>query len=122
MPKLIELDTFTGPRGSLSVLEDFNIDFSIRRVFYIYGVDAQDRGGHRHKKTYQALICLSGSCVVRNDDGKTRQEYLLDSPSKCLILYPQDWHILTAFSSDAMLLVLASELYDHEDYIFEPYR
>jgi hypothetical protein len=121
MPKLIALNTFSGVRGSLSVLEDFEISFGIRRIFYIYGVDEAERGGHRHIKTHQALICLKGSCSIRNDDGTQKETYVLDSPSKCLILYPQDWHVLYDFSQDAILLVLASELYNEADYIFEPY-
>ena len=121
MPRLIELNTFSGERGSLSVLEDFDISFNIKRIFYIYGVDGAERGGHRHHKTFQALICLKGMCTIENNDGLQTETFVLDSPSKCLILNPPDWHILCDFSPDAILLVLASERYDESDYIFEPY-
>ena len=95
--------------------------FEVKRVFYIYDVDASDRGGHRHKATYQAAICIKGSCVVASDDGKEKQQFLLDSPDKCLVLNPEDWHVMREFSSDAFFLVFASECYNPDDYIFEPY-
>ena len=60
MAEIIRLRTFTDQRGSLSVVED-EIPFPIRRVFYIYDVDDSVRGGHRHKKTIQAAICVKGS-------------------------------------------------------------
>jgi hypothetical protein len=122
MAKLIELDTYSGSRGNLSVLEEFNISFSIKRVFYIYGVDGAERGAHRHHKTYQALICLNGSCSVRNHDGEKEETFVLDKPSKCLILEPKDWHVLFDFTREAILLVLASETFDPADYIYEPYE
>ncbi|MCH8902717.1 MAG: FdtA/QdtA family cupin domain-containing protein [Bacteroidetes bacterium] len=122
MAKLIELKTYSDNRGSLSVLETPEIPFEIKRIFYIYEVDDSDRGGHRHHKTVQAAICIKGSCVVENDDNEKQENFILDDPKKCLILYPNDWHVLKKFSKDAILLVLASEFFDEADYIFEPYR
>jgi dTDP-4-dehydrorhamnose 3,5-epimerase-like enzyme len=121
MPKLIKVQTFSDDRGHLSVLEK-NIPFEIRRVFYIYGVNDSIRGNHRHHKTIQALICISGSCVVSNDNGLELADFKLDSPDKCLFLYPEDFHSMHNFSNDAILLVLASEFYTPEDYIYEPYK
>lgn len=120
MPKLIEIKTFKDERGSLTVLED-NIPFDIKRVFYIYDVDNSIRGNHRHHKTIQAAICIKGSCIIKNDNGNNKNEYLLDSPNKCLLLYPEDYHSMSSFKNDAILLVLASEKFDPEDYIYEPY-
>lgn len=121
MPKLIEIKTFSDSRGNLSVLEK-NIPFAIKRVFYIYGVDDSIRGNHRHHKTIQAAICISGSCVIHNNDGNIQEEFVLDQPNKCLFLYPQDYHSMHSFTKDAILLVLASENFDPNDYIYEPYE
>lgn len=121
MARLIDLQTFTDQRGNLTVIEK-SIPFDIKRIFYIYGVDSSRRGGHRHHKTIQAAICIQGQCTISNNNGSHVVEYLLDKPYKCLILEPQDWHEMYAFSPDAILMVLASEYYDQKDYIFEKYK
>lgn len=120
MAHLMDLKTFTDKRGNLTVIEKI-IPFEIKRIFYIYGVDESKRGGHRHKKTIQAAICLKGSCHIYNSDGITENNYILDQPNKCLILEPKDWHTMYNFTSDAILMVLASAFFDQNDYIFEPY-
>jgi dTDP-4-dehydrorhamnose 3,5-epimerase-like enzyme len=120
MAKLINLNTFCDKRGNLTVIEKV-IPFDIKRIFYIYGVDSSVRGKHRHKKTIQAAICIQGHCTIWNNDGKNKQEFILDSPDKCLILEPSDWHKMYNFSTDAILTVLASEYFDYNDYIFEEY-
>jgi hypothetical protein len=97
------------------------IPFEIKRIFYIYGVDDSLRGGHRHKTTIQAAICIKGSCRIYNNDGKKENYFILDKPHKCLILETKDWHTMDEFSPDAILMVLASEYFDQHDYIFEPY-
>jgi dTDP-4-dehydrorhamnose 3,5-epimerase-like enzyme len=122
MSNLLELKTFSDKRGNLSVVEDYEIPFPIKRLFYIYGVDNSVRGGHRHKKTWQALICLKGSCKVYVNNDKDEKNYLLDHPKKCLIIAPEDWHKLYEFSAGAILLVCASEYFDENDYIFEEYK
>jgi hypothetical protein len=91
-------------------------------LFYIYGVDDSARGGHRHKTTVQALICLKGSCKVYSNDNHHKNVFSLDKPSQCLLLDPADWHILFDFEPDTILLVVASKNYDEEDYIFERYQ
>jgi dTDP-4-dehydrorhamnose 3,5-epimerase-like enzyme len=121
MAYTIDLKTFTDKRGNLTVIEK-TIPFEIKRIFYIYGVDDSVRGGHRHKKTIQAAICLQGACHIHNDNGKETAEFVLDSPNKCLILEPVDWHNMDHFTENAILMVLASEHYDSNDYIFEPYK
>jgi dTDP-4-dehydrorhamnose 3,5-epimerase-like enzyme len=120
MAHLVNLTSFTDKRGNLTVIEKI-FDFPIKRIFYIYGVDNSVRGGHRHKKTIQAAVCLQGNCRINNNDGKTDTQFILDNPSKCLILNPSDWHTMDLFSPDAILMVFASEFYDKDDYIFEPY-
>ena len=121
MAKLIDLKTFTDARGNLTVIEKI-IPFDIRRIFYIYGVDSSTRGGHRHHKTIQAAVCIKGSCVIYNNDGTTIEEFALDKPNKCLILEPKDWHKMYRFTEDAILMVLASEYFDPNDYIFDEYK
>lgn len=122
MAHIINLKSFTDERGSLIALEDRALPFKIKRVFYIYGTKENVvRGKHRHKATIQAMICLNGSCSVYNNNGKEEETFILDSPNKCLILEPQDWHSMTNFSDSCVIQVLASEYYDPEDYIYEPY-
>lgn len=120
MAYLIDLKTFTDKRGNLTVIEK-TIPFDVKRIFYIYGVDASVRGGHRHHKTIQAAICIKGECKIYNDDSKVQSTFHLDRPDKCLILEPKDWHQMFEFSQDAILMVLASEYFDQNDYIFDRY-
>src|SRR5512138_2928239 len=120
MARLIDLKTFTDQRGNLTVIEKV-IPFDIKRIFYIYGVDNSVRGGHRHHRTVQAAICIQGSCTIYNNDGEKEEEYILDHPGKCLVLETKDWHKMYNFTPDAILMVLASEYFDPNDYIYSPY-
>lgn len=120
MAYVLHLPTFCDPRGSLTVVEKI-LPFEIKRFYYIYDV-TKKRGGHRHKKTIQALICLGGSCEIYVNDGEQETTVLLDSPSKCLILEQKDWHTMDNFSKGSTLLVLCSEYYDKDDYIDEEYK
>ena len=120
MAYLIDLTSFTDNRGNLTVIER-TVPFDIKRIFYIYGVDGSSRGGHRHKKTIQAAICIQGSCSINNHNGLTASSFLLNKPDLCLIIEPADWHTMDKFSSDAILMILASEFFDQNDYIFNPY-
>ncbi|MDP2303254.1 MAG: FdtA/QdtA family cupin domain-containing protein [Ignavibacteria bacterium] len=122
MAHIINLTTHSDKRGNLTVIEK-EIPFVINRIFYIYGVDDSVRGGHRHKTTIQAAICIHGNCIVSsNNSSKVIEDYLLDHPSKCLILNPEDYHTMHHFSSDAVLLVLASTPFDASDYIYEDHK
>lgn len=120
MPKLIDLVTFTDQRGNLTVIEKV-LPFAIKRAFFIYGVDASKRGGHRHATTVQAALCIKGSCRIYCDNGEEESYYHLDSPSKCLLIDPEDWHIMDQFTPDTILMVFASTHYIEDDYIFESY-
>lgn len=119
MAHIITLPTFSDDRGSLSVVEKL-LPFEIKRFYYIYDVKDK-RGGHRHKKTIQALICLGGSCEIYVNNGEIEETVILDTPSKCLILDPKDWHTMENFSKGSTLLVFSSEYYDKDDYIDEEY-
>ena len=121
MASLINLKTFTDSRGNLTVIEKV-VPFDIKRIFYIYGVDSSERGGHRHEKTVQAAICIRGYCRIYNNNGVNEKSFLLDSPDQCLLIQPEDWHSMSSFSEDAILMVLASEYYCPNDYILAPYR
>ncbi|GAB3950669.1 FdtA/QdtA family cupin domain-containing protein [Spirosoma harenae] len=120
MAQLYELKTFTSGNGNLTVFEDI-IPGVIQRVFYIYEAGQRVRAGHRHHKAWNALICLNGSCRVYSNNGREETNYQLTNPRECLVLYPEDWHIMDEFSSDAILLVVSNEPYDKDDYIYEPY-
>lgn len=121
MAHLISLPTRADSRGSLTVIEKL-LPFEIKRVFYIYGVPDPSvvRGGHRHRKNIQALVSVSGSCVISTDVAGAKGRFVLDSPEKCLILEPRDWHTMGGFTKDCVLLVMASENYDPADYVREP--
>jgi len=95
-----------------------DIPFEIKRVYYIYGVqNASRRGFHAHKVLQQALICIHGSCKVMLDDGTEHVDITMDDPSIGLYIGNSVWREMYDFSSDAVVLVLASELYDEQDYI-----
>ncbi|PJN58968.1 TDP-4-oxo-6-deoxy-alpha-D-glucose-3,4-oxoisomerase [Paenibacillus sp. GM1FR] len=117
--RIEEISEFGDERGFLAVLENNRVlPFEINRVFYIYKtLPGVRRGFHAHYKTRQALVCVSGSCKVYLDNSIRKTDILLDSPTKILILEPNDWHEMYDFSTDCVLLVLASHLYDSEDYI-----
>ncbi len=123
MARIIDLKTFSDNRGNLTIIEKI-LPFEIKRIFFIYGVDSSERGGHRHKKTIQGAVCIQGSCQIwnSNSDGSPLEAFILDNPSKCMLLEPQDWHKMTNFTSDAILMVFASEYFDSNDYIYEPYQ
>lgn len=120
MASLINLKTFTDNRGNLTVIEKV-VPFDIKRIFYIYGVDNSERGGHRHHLTQQAAICIRGNCCIYNNNGIEETSFVLDSPDKCLLIQPEDWHSMCNFSQDAILMVLASEYFEASDYIYAPY-
>jgi hypothetical protein len=119
MAYFIDIPKFNDSRGGLCVVENL-LPFTVKRIYYIFNVSGE-RGGHRHKESVQALICLSGSCEVFVNNGVEKNTYILDEPHKCLIVEPKDWHTMDYFSKSATLLVLASEYYDVNDYIDETY-
>lgn len=121
MAQIVNLRTIRDPRGDLTVIER-DLPFEIKRIYYLYNLrEEASRGGHRHHKTIQALICLNGNCVVSVDSGNSKTDYTLDAPTKCLILNPEDWHTIHSFETNSIILVLASEYYDPSDYIDEEY-
>lgn len=106
-------------RGHLTVIENNeDIPFAIQRIYYLYDTTPGFvRGLHSHKKLEQILVCVTGSCIIRLDDGKEKKDVVLDDPTKGLYIGPNIWREMYDFSEGAVLLVMASQLYDEEDYI-----
>ena len=117
--KIIELPKVTDRRGNLTFIEEKrHIPFEIRRIFYLYDVPGgQARGGHAHHRLQQLIIAASGSFDVILDDGFERKRFHLNRAYYGLYIPPMIWRELNNFSSGAVCLVLASELYDEEDYV-----
>ena len=106
-------------RGSLISIESkIDIPFEIKRIYYIFGnKNNVRRGFHAHKNLQQVLIAVSGSCKILLDNGQSKEEILLDSPQKSLLIQNFVWREMFDFSANCVLLVLASEHYDEKDYI-----
>lgn len=118
---VIELDKHSRPNGNITVVENgITVPFDIRRVYYLYDVPGgEERGGHAHRNLYQLIVAASGSFDVILDDGRNRRTVSLNRPYYGLLVRPGIWRELNNFSSGAVSLVLASELYDEDDYIRE---
>jgi len=106
-------------RGQLVALEEFrDIPFQIKRVYYMYDtVPDVVRGHHAHKALEQILICIHGNCKIRLDNGIEKKVVPLEKPYEGLYVANNMWREMYDFSPDAVLMVLASELYDESDYI-----
>ena len=116
---LLELQKVTDPRGNLIVGEfGQSIPLHVMRYFMVYGVPSEEvRGEHAHRECHQFLVCSHGSVTVIADDGRNREEFILDRPELGLHLPPMIWGAQHRYSSDAVLLVFASHYYDADDYI-----
>ena len=119
--KIIELPRITDPRGNLTVAEaNKNIPFDIKRVYWLYDVPGGEcRGGHAHKQIKEILIAVSGSFHVTLDNGKEKKTILLNHPYQGLLIDTKTWRTLDDFSSGAVCVVLASDFYDENDYIYD---
>ena len=119
--RIIELPKITDPRGNLTVAEAFkNVPFDIRRAYWVYDVPGgESRGGHAHKRLRQLVIAMSGSFTVTLDNGHEQQKYLLNHPWEGLLIETETWRTLDDFSSGAVCLVLASEPFEVDDYIYD---
>lgn len=117
--KIIDFTVHGDIRGSLVALEcTKEIPFTVRRVYYIFGTKADvSRGFHAHRKLKQLLIAVSGSVTILCEHGTEKKKFQLDSPDKGLLIEGLVWREMHDFSSDAVLLVLASEYYSEGDYI-----
>ena len=106
-------------RGQLVALEEFkDIPFAIKRVYYMYDTgNGVVRGHHAHKNLEQILVCIHGSCKIKLDNGSESKIVHLERPYEGVYVANNMWREMFDFSEEAVLLVLASDLYDENDYI-----
>jgi dTDP-4-dehydrorhamnose 3,5-epimerase-like enzyme len=119
--KTIEFQPHGDDTGKLISLEkEVNIPFDFKRIYYIYDTKKTiQRGFHAHINLKQVIVSLSGSCVFVLDDGAQRKEITLDSPTSGILIQGLIWREMKNFSDDCVLVVLASEYYDTDDYIYD---
>ena len=117
--RLIDFCSIGDNRGWLTPLEEHRqIPFSVKRVYVIHGtLPDVSRGFHAHRDLEQVAVCVAGHCTFVIDDGRQRQEILLDSPNKGLHIKSMVWREMHDFSADCVLMVLANRLYDQSDYV-----
>ena len=117
--KIIDLPRITDRRGNLTFIEENNhVPFDIKRVYYLYDVPGgATRAGHAHKTLQELIIAVSGSFDVVLDDGIKRKKFRLNRSYCGLYVPSMIWRELENFSTGSVCLVLASELYDEDDYI-----
>ena len=117
---IVELDKHHSDRkGNLTVVENgTTLPFDVKRVYYLYDVPGgESRGAHAHRNLEQLIVAASGSFTVTLDDGKNKRSFFLNRPYQGLYVKPGLWRDLGDFSSGAVSMVLASEVYDTDDYI-----
>ena len=118
--KIVFIPKIVDPRGNLSVIENDVIPFDIKRVYYLYDVPSgAERGGHSHREQYEFLVALSGSFDVILNDGNHQKTVTLNKPFEGLLITNGIWRELKNFSSGAVCLVIASDVFLEEDYIRE---
>ena len=106
-------------KGNLTVVQNgVTVPFDIKRVYYLYDVPGgESRGSHAHRELSQLIVAASGSFRVVLDDGTAKRAFVLNRPYQGLLVKPGIWRDLDDFSSGAVCMVLASEVYQPEDYI-----
>lgn len=118
--KLLPIPKIEDPRGNLSVIEKNVIPFEIKRVYYLYDVPTgAERGGHSHIEQQEFLIALSGSFEVVLNDGSQEKTISLNKPFEGLLITNKIWRELKNFSSGAVCLVVASDIFLEDDYVRE---
>src|SRR5215470_13063056 len=117
--RLLELPVIRDSRGSLSFAQyEDTLPFLPKRYFIVFDVgEGEIRGGHAHSSVHQLLICVKGACRVSIDDGETCDDVILNRPELALYLPPGIWATQQDFSRGAVLMVLASDVYDPDEYI-----
>ena len=117
--KTINFQPLGDERGSLVALEgNKSVPFDIKRVYYIFGTkEGVSRGFHAHLNLKQVAVCVTGSCRFVLDNGKQREEVVLDKSTTGLLINDLTWREMYDFSPDCVLMVLANEHYDESDYI-----
>lgn len=115
---IIDIPKIENLMGNIAVIENNTIPFEIKRIYYLYDIPSTaSRGGHAHKNLQQVLIAISGSFDVVLRDKNKSKTITLNKPHKGLLITQKIWREIENFSSGAVCLVLASEVYNEEDYI-----
>lgn len=116
---LLKFTNITGKYGNLTPIEEMiDIPFDIKRIYYITNVPTDiTRGFHAHRKLHQVLICVNGSVKIKVKNPKEEADYLLNNSSVGLYIGPYVWREMYDFTEGAVLLVLASDYYNENDYI-----
>ena len=117
--KTISFKPLGDQRGSLVALENNkSVPFDIKRVYYIFGTkEGVSRGFHAHRNLKQVAVCVTGSCRFVLDNGKQREEVVLDKSTIGLLINDLTWREMYDFSPDCVLVVLANGYYNENDYI-----
>ncbi|MBE1205361.1 sugar 3,4-ketoisomerase [Aminobacter carboxidus] len=118
---IVDLPKIADSRGNLTFIEgQRHVPFDIRRVYYLYDVPGgAERGGHAHKQLSQLIVAMAGSFDIVINDGIKEKRIHLNRSYKGLYICPMIWRELDNFSSGAVCMVLASNLYDESDYYRE---
>lgn len=116
--EIIEIPKIEDTRGNIAVIEKDVIPFEVKRVYYVFDIPSSARrGGHSHINQFEFLVALSGSFDVVLNDGITTEKVTLNKPNKGLLIKTNTWRELENFSSGSVCLVLASDVFNEEDYI-----
>lgn len=117
--KIITFNNFSDDRGNLAVAEELkDVPFSIRRVFWLYGVPkGRGRGGHGHISCQQLLVTVAGRLEVYVSDGTESKTFILDNPSQGLLIPVGIWAEEREFSQGAVCMVLTDQPFDADDYL-----
>lgn len=117
--RIIELPRIHDPRGNLSFLEgERHIPFRISRAYWIYDVPGgEGRGGHAYRTLHEFIIAVAGSLDVVLDDGSGPRRFTLNRSYYGLYVPPLVWRTMENFSTNSLVLNLASGPYDENDYV-----
>ena len=115
---ILDITKVHDTRGNLSVIEGNAVPFEMKRVYYLYDIPSgARRGGHSHKNQQELLVALNGSFDVVLNDGNEQKRVSLNKPNVGLLIVNGIWRELENFSSGSVCLVLASDVFEEEDYI-----
>jgi hypothetical protein len=117
--RIITLPKVRNRAGNITAIHNsIDIPFETKRVYYLYDVPGgEERGGHAHRELQQLIVAASGSFEVLLDDGYDKRTVKLNQPYIGLLMVPGIWRELKDFSSGSICLVLASHVYDENDYL-----